>query len=115
MITKFSLYSRIVASSLALVVSGFVNTGAACAQDISGGASVVLASADVEAKFGKGISSTPKNVAHTPKPVEKKTVARAAHTTHPQRTTVASNKPEAPHKIEAKPVKVESSKPARES
>jgi Flp pilus assembly protein TadD len=109
MINRSSLHSRIVVSALALAMSGFINTGAACAQDISGGASVVLANADVEAKFGKGIFSTPKNTAHAPKPVEKKTVARAAHTTHPQRTTVATNKPETPRKTEPSPRKVESS------
>src|ERR1700746_1694041 len=105
MITKTSLYSRIVVSVLVLAVSGFIDTGAAFAQDISGGASVVLASADVEAKMGKGIFSSPKNVAHTPKPIEKKTVTRADHTTHPQRTTIASNKSEGPRKVESSPRK----------
>src|ERR1700730_12835756 len=105
MITK-SLHSRVVVVALALALSGFFNAGAVLAQDISGGASVVNASADAEAKVGKGIFSSPKNVAHTPKPIEKKTVPRAAHTTHPQRTTVASNKPESPPKVEASPRKV---------
>src|SRR5439155_273008 len=40
--------------------------------------------ADVEAKLGKGIFSTPQNRAHAPKHIEKKTIARstvrAAHT-----------------------------------
>src|SRR5450759_3311212 len=114
MITKPSLCSNVVVSTLVLALSGFIHTGASFAQDISGGASVVLASADVEAKFGKGIFSTPKNVAHTPKPIEKKTVTLAAHTTRPQRTTTASNKPEA-RKVETRPRTGESSRPSGES
>ena len=52
------------------------------AQDISGGAGVLLVSADVEARLGKGIFTSPQNVAHAPKRLEKKTVARvrSAHT-----------------------------------
>jgi hypothetical protein len=107
MITKSSPYSRVVVGTLALALSGFFNATTAFAQDISGGASVVLASADVEAKVGKGIFSSPKNAAHTPKPIEKKTVTRAAHPTHPQRTTVASNKPESSRKAETSPRKPE--------
>src|SRR6266498_2197918 len=107
MITKSSLCSRVVVVTLALVLSGFFNAAAIFAQDITGGASVVNASADVEAKMGKGIFSSPKNVPHAPKPIEKKTVARAAHTTRPPRTAVASNKPESPRKVEATPRKVE--------
>src|ERR1700704_4410336 len=89
-----SLYSRIVVSVVVLSLSGFVHTGASFAQDISGGANVLLASADVEAKFGKGIFSRPQNRIHAPKHLEKKTVARAAHPTHPQRQTTAGTRPD---------------------
>src|SRR3982074_1241702 len=88
-----SLYSRIVVSTLALSLSGFVYTGASFAQDISGGANVLLASADVEAKFGKGIFSRPQNRIHAPKHLEKKMVTRSAHPSHPQRPTTASDRP----------------------
>ncbi|MFS8085855.1 MAG: hypothetical protein ACMG6H_09510, partial [Acidobacteriota bacterium] len=48
----------------------------------------MTANADVEAKFGKGIFSSPKNQAHAPKTLEKKTVTRsAARADHPQRQT----------------------------
>src|SRR5882724_5649432 len=86
------LYSRLVVSTLALSLSGFVHAGASFAQDISGGANVLNASADVEAKFGKGIFSSPQNRSHAPKHLEKKTVVRSAHPV--QRQTTARNKPE---------------------
>src|SRR6267143_1162198 len=89
-----SLYSRVVVSTLVLSLSGFVHTGASFAQDISGGANVLLASADVEAKFGKGIFSRPQNRAHAPTRLEKKTVIRSAHPSHPQRPTTAGNRPD---------------------
>src|SRR6266849_2913747 len=49
MMTQSSLYSRVVVSLLALALSGLANIGTAAAQDITGGASVFLASAEVEA------------------------------------------------------------------
>src|SRR6266498_217779 len=72
-----SLSSRFAASILVLAVSCFGGGSKLLAQDISGGASVLLASADVEAKLGKGIFTTPQNRAHAPKHIEKKTVARS--------------------------------------
>ena len=113
MITKSSLCSRVVGATLALALSGFTDAGATLAQDISGGAGVLLASADVEARLGKGIFSTPKNVAHAPKRLEKKTVTRAAHPSRPQRTTTAGNKPE-PSGSGETPRTGESSKPLGE-
>ncbi|MDX6288838.1 MAG: hypothetical protein QOH42_637, partial [Blastocatellia bacterium] len=79
-----SLYCRLVVFTLVSSLSGFVHPGASYAQDISGGASsvndisgganVLLASADVEAKLGKGIFSSPPNRAHAAKQLEKKTI-----------------------------------------
>src|SRR5258708_24200765 len=128
-----SLYSRVVVFTLVLCLSGFVHTAASLAQDISGGASfatdisgganVLLASADIEAKLGKGIFSRPQNRAHAPKALEKKTVVRSAHLVRPQRETTASNKTERNNSRNnsrdnsrnnsegAKPVSGESSKP----
>src|SRR5712692_8218862 len=67
-----------------VALSGLTVPAVSFAQDIPGGASVLIASADVEAKLGKGIFSTPQNRAHAPKHLEKKTLARssvrAAHT-----------------------------------
>ena len=88
-----SLYFRVVVSTLVLSLSGFVHAAASFAQDISGGANVLLASADVEAKFGKGIFSRPQNRVHAPKRLEKKTVTRSAHPTRPQRQTTPNSAP----------------------
>src|ERR1700694_1245532 len=90
--TKFWLYSR--APLSAILVFSFSVTSVR-AQDISGGAGALLASADVEAKLGKGIFSTPKNQAHAPKHFEKKTVVRPTRAAaHPQRQTTASGRQE---------------------
>src|SRR5260221_5069200 len=115
-----SLYSRVVVFTLMLSLSGFIKPGASFAQDISGGASfatdisgganVLLASADVEAKFGKGIFSRPQNQVHAPKRLEKKTVTRSAHPSHPQRQTTAGNRPQR-NPGETKPRAGDSSKP----
>ena len=82
MTTQFSLCSRITTSILMLALICLSNARALNAQDISGGAGVLLVSADVEARLGKGIFTSPQNVAHAPKRLEKKTVARvrSAHT-----------------------------------
>ncbi len=75
--TQPSTYTRAVVLTLIAALSGLTYPLASFAQDISGGASVLLASADVEAKLGKGIFTTPQNRAHAPKHIEKKTVARS--------------------------------------
>src|SRR5258708_482303 len=89
MMTRPLLYSRITVSLLALALSGFLDV-ASRAQDIAGGASVFLASAEVEAKLGKGIFTPAPNRAHAPKDFEKKTVARSVRAAHPQRQTTTS-------------------------
>src|SRR5205814_2803719 len=89
MMTQPSLYSRVAVSLLALVLSGFVNL-ASRAQDITGGASVFLASAEVEAKLGKGIFTPAPNRTHAPKHFEKKTVARSVRAAHSQRQTTTT-------------------------
>src|SRR5260370_24701472 len=95
--TKLSFYWRLTLSAI-LAFSCLANTTVR-AQDISGGAGVLLASADVEAKLGKGIFSTPKNQAHAPKHFEKKTVVRSARAAaHPQRQTTASTRQETDRK-----------------
>ena len=104
-----SRYSRVLVVALALSLSGFVHS-VSFAQDISGGANVLLASADVEAKLGKGIFSTPQNRVHAPKHLEKKIVVRAAHSTRSSRPSTAGNKPEPDNSGDAKPVS-HSSKP----
>src|SRR6478672_10295342 len=86
-------FARVVISTLVLSLSGLIHPGAALAQDISGGANVLLVSADVEAKLGKGIFSAPQNRAHAPKALEKKVVTRSAHSSRPQGQTSANNKP----------------------
>ncbi|HEX3083228.1 MAG TPA: hypothetical protein VHP99_01795, partial [Pyrinomonadaceae bacterium] len=45
-------------------------------QDISGGAGVLLANADVEAKLGKGIFTPVQNKPHVNKALDKKPVRR---------------------------------------
>src|SRR5260370_33003781 len=82
--TQTSTYARAIVLTLIVALAGLVYPAVSFAQDISGGASVLTASADVEAKLGKGIFSTPQSRAHAPKHIEKKTIARstvrAAHT-----------------------------------
>src|SRR5207244_11771229 len=84
MITQTSTYARAIVLMVTVALSGFTNAAVSVAQDIGGGASVLIASADVEAKLGKGIFSTPENRAHAPKHIEKKTIdrstVRSAHT-----------------------------------
>src|SRR5262249_25532470 len=89
-------------------------TGATLAQDLSGGAAVLLASAEVEAKLGKGIFTPVQNKPHATKPLEKKTVARpvrSAHSTRPNTTTIASNRqssrPARPANTETRPATTE--------
>src|SRR5258707_8286064 len=86
MMTQPSIYSRVAVSLVALALSGLVNF-ASRAQDITGGASVFVATAEVEAKLGKGIFTPAPNRAHAPKQLEKKTVARSVRAAHPQRQT----------------------------
>ena len=76
--TQPSIFSRLAAIALLLAVT----FAALIAQDISGGAGVLLASADVEAKLGKGIFTPVQNKPHVNKAPEKKTVVRAAHRTN---------------------------------
>src|SRR5262249_42145420 len=80
-----SAFSRLVAVPLASVL----NYTAIMAQDTSGGAGVLLASAEVEAKLGKGIFPPAQNRTHAARPLEKKTVARSSH---PSRQTTAGNR-----------------------
>src|SRR5882724_5749418 len=110
--TKLSFYWRATLSAI-LVLSFSVTT--VRAQDISGGAGALLASADVEAKLGKGIFSTPPNKAHAPKHFEKKTVARPARAAaHPQRQTTASGRQETA-RVTKPPRTADSTKPRNES
>src|SRR3977135_1147456 len=105
------LCSRVVVSTLVLSLSGFVHNGAVFAQDISGGANVLLASADVEAKLGKGIFSSPQNRVHAPKRMEKKVVARSAHSS---RQTSANNRPVAGGPGETRHSAGDNTKPPRD-
>src|SRR5713101_2554673 len=86
--SKPSTLSRVAASTLALVLT----FGLAIAQDISGGAGVLLASADVEAKLGKGIFTPAQNRPHAAKTLEKKTVTRTVRSAHTTRQTTAGNR-----------------------
>src|ERR1043165_1805696 len=83
--TQPSIFSRIaaVASILAVTYAALI------AQDISGGAGVLLASADVEAKLGKGIFTPAQNKVHATRTLDKKIVTRSAHAT---RQTTATNR-----------------------
>src|SRR5213592_2896042 len=73
--TKPSISSRVTATALALLLA----YAAVIAQDIAGGAGVLLASADVEAKLGKGIFTPAQSKPHVNKAPDKKTVVRSAH------------------------------------
>src|SRR5437016_2398074 len=109
--TQPSLCSRIATSILALALVSLGNAKALNAQDISGGASVLLASADVEARLGKGIFTSPQNVAHAPKRLEKKIVARTVRpAAHAQRQTTASSRQETP-RTETRPPRRTDRKP----
>jgi tetratricopeptide (TPR) repeat protein len=61
-------------------------------QDISGGAGVLLANADVEAKLGKGIFTPAQNKPHVNKAPEKRPVRRTVVAAHP-RTNSGGNRP----------------------
>src|SRR5205085_1810678 len=86
--TQPSIFSRLTAIALLLAVA----YAALIAQDISGGAGVLLASADVEAKLGKGIFTPAQNKTHATKTLEKKTVARSVRAAHATRQTTANNR-----------------------
>src|SRR5438552_448088 len=74
-----SLYSRITTLILTFVLSGFGNFATMRAQDISGGASVLLASVDVEARLGKGIFTSQRNIAHATRRLEIVARVKSAH------------------------------------
>src|SRR5438067_11613342 len=86
--TQPSIFSRLAAIAL-LVAFTFA---ALIAQDISGGAGVLLASADVEAKLGKGIFTPAQNKTHATKTLEKKTVERTVRSEQETRQTTANNR-----------------------
>ena len=81
--TKPSTFSRLATASLA-----FTMTVAVVAQDISGGAGVLLANADVEAKLGKGIFTPVPTKPHVKKAPDKRLVARSD-----RRTSTAGTRP----------------------
>src|SRR5437763_1874895 len=58
---KHLTYSRVAASTVALILTAILAAAPLLAQDISGGAGVLVASADVEAKLGKGIFTPAQN------------------------------------------------------
>src|SRR5436190_2330007 len=60
---------------------------AVIAQDISGGAGVLLANADVEAKLGKGIFTPAPSKPHVKKAPDKKPVRRSVVAAHPRPNT----------------------------
>src|SRR6266446_9932247 len=92
MITQTSTYARAIVLMVTVALSGLTYPAVSFAQDIGGGASVLIASADVEAKLGKGIFSTPENRAHAPKHIEKKTIARSTVRSAHTRQTADSGK-----------------------
>src|SRR5207253_10101998 len=87
--TKPSLSYRVTATALAFLFA----YAAVIAQDIAGGAGVLLASADVEAKLGKGIFTPAQSRPHANKTPERKTIARSVRSAHPPRTNTAGNRP----------------------
>src|SRR2546429_8521008 len=86
--TKPSISSRVTGAALAFLLA----YAAVIAQDIAGGAGALLASADVEAKLGKGIFTPAQSKPHVNKAPEKKTVARSVRAAHPPANT-AGNRP----------------------
>src|SRR5437667_3498327 len=86
--SKHSAFSRVAATTLVCALA----CSLVMAQDISGGAGVLLASADVEAKLGKGIFTPAQNKTHATKTLEKKTVARSVRSAHATRQTTANNR-----------------------
>src|SRR5438128_11052909 len=87
--TKPSLAYRAIATAIALLLA----CSLVMAQDIAGGAGVLLASADVEAKLGKGIFTPAQSKPHVNKAPDKKTVARSVRSAHPRTNTAANNRP----------------------
>src|SRR2546429_7892877 len=92
MITQTSNCARAIVLIVTVGLSGLTCPVVSFAQDIGGGASVLIASADVKAKLGKGIFSTPQNRAHAPKHIEKKTIARSTVRSAHTRGTADSGK-----------------------
>ena len=78
--TKPGTFSRLAAVLLSVLMTC---VSIAQRQDISGGAGVLVASADVEAKLGKGIFTPVQSKPHLNKAPEKRTVVRA----HPRTNT----------------------------
>src|SRR5580765_1899261 len=82
-----STASRVFAFSMTLVFA-FAPT---LAQDISGGAGVLLASADVEAKLGKGIFTPAQNRPHAAKRLGRNTATDAVLSAHTSRSTTGGS------------------------
>ena len=93
MINSRSLYSLVSFSILATALWCLAGLGGSLAQDISGGSSAEIASAaDVESKSGKGIFTTPKNVAHNTKRPEKKVVTHHVNVARAKPTPTSGGK-----------------------
>src|SRR5207253_4115944 len=84
--TKPSLAYRAIATAIALLLA----CSLVMAQDIAGGAGVLLASADVEAKLGKGIFTPAQSKPHVNKTPDKKTVTRSVRSAHPRANTAGN-------------------------
>src|SRR5262245_49699648 len=94
-----SICSRVAAFSLTISLGWSAATGQDIkggastlnATDISGGANVLLASAEVEAKLGKGIFTAAQSKPHAIKPLEKNILPRSVKAAHASKKT-ASNR-----------------------
>src|SRR5205807_9557295 len=89
---KHSTCSRVAASTVALILTAILMAAPLLAQDISGGAGVLVASADVEAKLGKGIFTPAQNKPHAVRPLDKKIIVRSVRAAHATRQTSAGNR-----------------------
>src|SRR5262245_338878 len=94
-----SICSRVAAFTLTTSLSWSASTGQDIkggastlnATDISGGANVLLATAEVEAKLGKGIFTAAQSKPHAIKPLEKNVLPRSVKAAHAS-TQTASNR-----------------------
>src|SRR3989442_2056095 len=84
--SSLSGFSRVAATTLVCALA----CSLVMAQDIAGGAGVLLASADVEAKLGKGIFTPAQNKPHVNKTLEKKPIARSVRSAHPRANTAGN-------------------------
>ena len=84
--SKHSAFSRVAATTLVCALA----CSLVMAQDIAGGAGVLLASADVEAKLGKGIFTPAQSKPHVNKAPDKKTVTRSVRSAHPRANTAGN-------------------------